>query len=546
MILENSQLKSRLLTYSPVGLAVLLMIPRLLTAEFGLFDDAETLRVADAIWGGDWEALSKEVTDGRMRPVYWIQYAFIYGIIGADPQWFFLWNTILFATLVCEVILLVRKMGGSRGQAWASGFLLALSGPIVENIYTLSKPELLQSTLMVAAILLFAAARQSVLTTKRLVIGVVVGSVLLLLATMTKETAVMMLPIAAGWLLLALIASPRAVRTDEARRWASLLIASLLATTVFLIARGAVLEVSLTGGAYSNNFEWSLSRFADSAIRWAGWMIRDFIWLAPLVILAGIDYFRRRLEQSRLILGASAWIVFWVLLYIPWEFTVEYYMLPVALGMSVIATAIAVPALGRLKQGKDRMLVMSLMALGAVLWLATFPNNVSNVRQQLTVDAANSRMLQALFEMVGDEGQVILNIQHENEYVYEIRTHVQDVAGMRDIQIDTFDPLHGLPSGSALIISPKIHNQPLLAVRMGVIESTQNGWNHSLQDELGEGILPDLQIEEGFRLTIIDLPRVLCPLLSSRGYCSVERPIFDNREFLYGWDIYHWMGSSNA
>ena len=56
----------------------------------------------------------------------------------------------------------------------------------------------------------------------------------------------------------------------------------------------------------------------------------------------------------------------------------------------------------------------------------------------------------------------VVNIQSENEYVYEIRAHLQRVAGLSDLGVEIFDPQVGLPSGALVTASPKIRNQPLL------------------------------------------------------------------------------------
>ena len=88
--MSRGRLKELARVYWPIALVLLIMIPRVLSAEFGLFDDAETLRVAEDIQNGDWDILAKEAVRGRFRPIYWIQYAHIYALTGAQPAWFFL------------------------------------------------------------------------------------------------------------------------------------------------------------------------------------------------------------------------------------------------------------------------------------------------------------------------------------------------------------------------------------------------------------------------------------------------------------------------
>ena len=89
-----------------------------------------------------------------------------------------------------------------------------------------------------------------------------------------------------------------------------------------------------------------------------------------------------------------------------------------------------------------------------------------------------------------------------------------------------------------LIASPYVQHQPLLAVRMGVIENSQNAWNQSLSSTLGPEIGPSFESEQSFRLALIDLPRLLCSVLPERGYCTADRSLIDTGEFRYGWRIY--------
>lgn len=534
--------KSALLVYSPVAIALLITVPRLVTAEFGLFDDPETLSAARAFLDGDWSHMSYEATRGRFRPLYWIQYTMVYALAGQQSLWFFVWNGLVFALITFELILLVRRIGGSRAQAWTTGFMFVLAGPVVENLYTISKPELLQAVFLAGAVLPFAAPGAGAIGRKPLILSSLLSAILIVFAAMTKETAVVMVPIAAAWLILALLTASGEVRSLEARRWGAFFLASVLAASIYFLLRSQLLEVSVTGGTYSNNFEWTVERFVDSGVRWAGWLLRDFAWLIPLALLAVIDLLKSRLEQGRIIAGALIWVGAWVALYLPWEFTVEYYMLPVALGASAIAGAILIPALTRLSIPRERPLVLAIVLMSLLLWLMTLPNNLSNARQQLAVDEANARLLDYLRDTVEPGGRVVVNIQQENEYVDKVRVYLQEVVELRGVEVQIFDPDEGLPLGAALIAAPEIHNQPLLAVRMGVIEDSQVDWNQSLMDVLGEGAVPAFQSDEEFRLTIIELPRLLCSLLPSRGYCAAERSLLDTRQFHYGWDVYQWEG----
>jgi len=535
MNMSRDRIKQLALVYWPVGLAALIMIPRILSAEFGLFDDGESLRVAEDIQSGNWGVLTKEAVRGRFRPIYWIQYAHIYALVGASPTWFFIWNTVLFMTITALIIHIVRRMGGSDFEAATTGVFLVLAGPLVENTYTLSKPELLQMLLLSAAMTPFMSPIGGA---RNYIIATAWATVLILLATLTKETSVIMVPISAAWLLLAVAVAGTGQKRGVANRWGTLLLASSIATLIYLVLRGQVVEVSLSEGTYTNNLELTVTRVIDSAIRWSGWLVRNSAWLVPILVILLLDLIDRRLQHRRLLVGASVWTVAWILIYLPWEFTVEYYMLPVAIGVSIIGGIALDSAVERIREKRRATLAWLSLAIASILWLTTLPNNYSNARQQLAVDTSNARMLAHLVQQADGSQDVVVNIQHENEYVYEIRVFLQDVMGLDSTSVEVFNPEVGFAPGRLLVASPFVQNQPLLAVRMGVVEPSQTEWNRSLTEALGSPSKAAFEWEESFQLALIDLPRLLCWGLPQRGYCTTDRSLVDTREFKYGWQIY--------
>ena len=528
-----------LIAYWPVLLAVLLVLPRLINPEFGLFDDPAAIRYSQDIQRGDWGVLSNDADSGRFRPLYWLQYATTYLVAGERPFWFYVVNSLVFVFLTAELIWLLRRLGVVRLQAGISGALFVLAGPVVENIYTLMKPELLQFALILGALLPLAAPAKDAAEPRRIAVLAVLSFTLLLFAAMAKETTLLMLPISAAWLVLAWLGSSDDTKRSELIRWGALVAAALAATGVYFVIRGQFLEVSLFGGTYSGNFEWSVSRFTDSSIRWSGWLVRDFAWLVPLGVLIAVDLVDRRLDQARLLIGALVWVGAWIVIYIPWEFAVEYYLLPVALGVSVVAGIAIRSAIERIKVGNRRWLAWVTILIATPLWLASLSNNLSNAKQQLAVDVANTRALEYIGSRALSEGVVVINIQDENEYVYEIQAYLDALSDVDSSTVRVFSPASGLPSEADLLAVPAVLNQPLLAVRMGVIEPTQQAWNRNLFDTAGDLGEPDFVTKSTFRLSVVDLPRLLCPLMPGRGYCQAERPYFDTREFQYGWSVYH-------
>jgi hypothetical protein len=89
------------------------------------------------------------------------------------------------------------------------------------------------------------------------------------------------------------------------------------------------------------------------------------------------------------------------------------------------------------------------------------------------------------------------------------------------------------------MITPVVNNQPILAVRMGVVEPTQKIWVSVLENYLAQEDWQQVSSSEyTFPLMIFDFSRVFCPLLKGQNFCERDAPLLDTRTFSYGWRIY--------
>jgi hypothetical protein len=233
----------------------------------------------------------------------------------------------------------------------------------------------------------------------------------------------------------------------------------------------------------------------------------------------------------------------WICIYLPWNFMAEYYMLPFALGLSVFVSACIlaiVQAWG--ERGWKRPACAAAATLSLVLLAGSLLNNLTNARVQMTVDSADARMLAYLVAHTDPGSTIVLNIQYPNEYNYEMQTQLQQVYGRPDLKLVAFHPDMDLSgeTGSIYLVSPFLENQPLLTVRMGVIESTQIQWDANLKGFLstrpGSQVLFDPA--GSFRLSDVNYPRLFCALLPKRAFCSQPVPFLDTRSFTYGWKVY--------
>src|SRR5262245_55018451 len=111
---------------APVAMAVLVMLPRLASPQFGLLDDGLTLQTGRELIGRWSSALHLIPETGRFFPAYWIVYSAIFGVVGIRPLGFFLVNLLLLAGLLAVLMRLVRLCGGTTLQAAAGAVLFAL------------------------------------------------------------------------------------------------------------------------------------------------------------------------------------------------------------------------------------------------------------------------------------------------------------------------------------------------------------------------------------------------------------------------------------
>ena len=537
-----SSIKSRSSTlqifqlYSPVLIAVLIMLPRLLSPQFGLLDDGKSIITAQDIARGDW-GFRFDTTDSRLRPLYWVSFAFLYNLAGEQPVWFFLLNTIALCLAVIALISFMIKVGANPWQAWLAGLFFAFSGAVIENFYTLSKGEWLQ--VLFLAISLVAITRYSPASQYRQKILLIAGAFLMLLLSMlTKETSVVVFPVSAVWAFLGWLWLGRSATRIQTWR-IPYLISSITATGAYFLLRYMYTTNAVSTSGYTERYTFTLTQLVSSGIRWAGWLARDYSYLAFVVLLAVILLvLQRGFSQMHLAMDMLIWMAAWIVVYLPWNFMTEYYMLPFTFGAAVLAGLV----LGEEAVWRSR-LTWTLGILVVILFAITAINNVTSARLQLAVDSVNAQMLEELSELPRN-ASVLINIQTQNEYTDQIKMQLGARFHRSDLEIGLFNPGAGLPDsclpGACYIVSPAVQNQPLLTVRMGVFEPTQEDWNGSLQNFLNgnHNWVKKATYNHSFGMLTVDFPRLFCKYVNTRAYCAIPSPFIDMRDFQYGWSLY--------
>ena len=533
----------RWVAYSPVLLAVGILLPRLLSPQFGLFDDGYTISVVRQVGAGDLDMLW-EPGAARSRPVYWLYHAVLYRLAGPNPFWFFVGNAVLFAATTAGLIYLVRSGGATPRRSFLTGLLFVLAGPVVESYLTLSKPEPLQLSLITGTLVLLLRPPRP--RTRVLGIGVfLVAALLLLLADLTKETSLVIVPISAIWLGAAWAWRRFRRGPTDLNRPAALLLASALAGIAFFVLRNRFSTFGLPEDAYAGNYLLEGQRLLASAIRWTGWSLRDFGYLGPLILGGALfSLSRGAFLTNPGLLASAVWMGGWVAVYLPWVYTVEYYLLPFALGASVAAAYLADEILSRFPSpdGWRRMTAALCLGLAGLLLVLSVVNNVSSANQQIMVDEANAEALQLVSATLPASSELLVNLQFPGEYVEQIRLHLIHTYGRPDIRVDyvRMEELPGEVAGArpSYVLEAIVENQPLLTVRMGAVEPSVREWNRQLEGLLAESGVLVGRIERELQLYNVNFIRLLCPLMSARGFCEADEPLLDRRTFLYGWELY--------
>jgi hypothetical protein len=230
-------------------------------------------------------------------------------------------------------------------------------------------------------------------------------------------------------------------------------------------------------------------------------------------------------------------------LYLPYRFTPEYYLLPFSLGASVLAALLAVQVAEsiRTQSWVGWALVGAGTTASAGLFLLTIPNNVSNAAIQLAVDKANADMLRFVAKEAPLGARVLVNIRLDSEYLWQVGPMLRTVHGRPDLEVQPYPADDGDAwddDRPTFIVSPFAENVPYPSVRMGIPEAESRQWESALKGELGGRLVLQRQSRSHARLFIVDAPRLVCLAWREMDYCQRRNAPFDTRRFAAGWRIY--------
>jgi hypothetical protein len=426
----------------------------------------------------------------------------------------------------------MKREGAGKVRASLAGTLFVLSGPVVESFYTTTKIEPLQVLLILGTITL-ASLTATAGNLARIILLAVLTGLAAFLAYLCKETTLVMLPIILAWLAGAWLWKASRLRKNTL---AVLLAAFTAAALGFWLARGHY--VISQGPGYAAQYHVQLAQILQTAYRWGGWLIRDFPYLLPCLLFLGWRLWRRRPGlQAGLLFASGVWMAGWAAIFMPWIFTVEYYILPFAAGCAVFSGLLIgdMLDLARSPARNERRWGAVVLALALLLFATTLPNNYSNGRLQLVIDAENERLLDWLAASVPHDGRVLINLDTSNAYVDHIQRHLQVVRGRDDIIVLPFSGNDAMAGD--YILSFSIRNQPMFFVRLGTEEHSARVLNSRLSDYLGSATQPLYSTQASYRQLNINLVRLACPAVQL-DFCADSTPLIDTRPLTYGGAVY--------
>ena len=528
----------------PLVFCALFMLPRLTNPEFGLMDDGDTLQKANMILTGDW-GLGSEANAGRFRPFYWYFHMILFKLFRTNPSGYFLVNFIVFALLLVGVIKLLIHRSSSKSAILIACVLFIFSGPITESYYTLSKYEIFQLVFIVYAILLYQLIAESRPLGIKVLLGI--GVLLLsLISILTKETSLIMVAIYLGWTITSYIFD----RSNMKRTYQNLGLFAInfIACLIYFIWRSQYLGGFIASGSYvGTHTGLGVSLLIDSLLKWEPWLRRDFSYSIVLLatFIIGLILFKRKPLQGRLLVDVMIWSGGWLAIFLPWVIKIEYYLLPFALGCSILSAHFLEEIIKSIRQRVlwKRVILVILTGFAGVLLINSVLLIINNARYQFTMDDINSRMMKYLAQEVPRDGAVFVNLPADNEYIKEIQLHFTYIYSRPDIFVDRF--YYQLPSSLmkknvSFVITPKVQNKPTYSVRYAFNEDDSTAWTYSLEKYMADGVASPVNFSGEFLEIEPHIFRLICPFLKHLGSCNTNNQILEVKKLSYQWEVFNY------
>ncbi|MGB9619393.1 MAG: hypothetical protein ACPL7K_03150, partial [Armatimonadota bacterium] len=444
--------------------------------------------------------------------------------------------------LTCSVLLLARllkRLGAPPPAVLLSCTLFLGSLPVVESFYTLSKAEPLQLLFALLSIDLVSRSALACSTVRR-TCGTILGAAAALAATLTKETGVVLFPLALIYLALTrLLAHPEP--REVARRVATrFVLATGMAAVAFPVLVLSLSPASPLQGTYTRLYAFTAERLIGSLAILTVQILHSMPHVPFALFCVAYLTVLRRLKPCPTLLYSSAWMAIWAAMLLPWPHPLAYHLLAFTAGASAFSGFFIYSVFWDRTLASPKMLRIG-RGIFALLIVSSWSNSLTAARMQLAIDNVNGRLVEFLASLP-PSSVVGFDLPRPNEYVYETGLHLSLLKARPDLKVGYFPVAQAQSPGDGpdtYWVLPSMHVQLLPSVRCAVNEPDARMRNERAVRLGGPGWREIWHTSEKFRLGDIGLHRLFCPLLGQTGsfYCTVPRPLIETREFSYGWRI---------
>jgi hypothetical protein len=252
---------------------------------------------------------------------------------------------------------------------------------------------------------------------------------------------------------------------------------------------------------------------------------------------------RRHLPRSWLWMPALVWMAFWLGMYIPWRFAVEYYLMPFAAGTVVLSGVVLAELVDLSKVGSRiwKGVGIATLVITGILLAISQANTYTDGAIQLAQDSANARLLDYIAAEAPQDARVVVNLQIANEYIEQMQLMLANYYQRPDLELVNYQGqnLAQLKTGApaTYFVVAELDNQPKMTVRMGLDEPSLKAWNASVLPAL-ESWQQVFQVTEQPYILPVNFPRILCAVINRGNYCSANEKLIAPAHLLYRWTVY--------
>jgi hypothetical protein len=434
---------------------IIIMLPRLLSARFGLLDDGVLLSNSQLTLKDPGAIFTLYKGAGRFIPTALIYRGIIYYFSGLSALRWYLFSCLTLIATCLSLAFLCKKYGFGKLPILLSALFFLASPAFIENFYTLSKSEV-PMLLFLSGALLSAASFKSSLNRRTKIMAVGFSFLLLLLCIGAKETMIVLPVLFLAWVGISRIFLGRAA---EYKDWLHsdgiLLIGSIIGCVIYWLFRNNLgIDEKTTYVAGYQLFDIDKLFFNFRSL--LAWIARDYPYLLPISLAAVC---LKSLRQEKIVFFTLRWAV-WMgamaLILLPWNY-LSYYLLPFSFGAAIFSGSILGKMLDLLRshpilnstgnpaaalpaQRVTHPRWLHILSLTAMLLFAPSAINAAAfATEQLTIDEGNWQLIQQVVKL-GQNSRVIVNLPKSEEYSLEIRLFVNQILKRPDITIETYDP----------------------------------------------------------------------------------------------------------